>query len=271
VPISPDATPYLASRRGTPFDRLEALQEALRTLAGAGHLAPVHGPSRILDVGGGLSHWLREIGAEFPAALRVGAGSDPSSDGGPQAAGAAVRADLGLGLPFVDGAFDFVHHRVIPFAVREELRFRLLDELVRMLAPGAWIEIVATEPAMVPMSPATEVLLRQVRCLLDLNPDRQARWEPLAGRLRARGLTDVVERRFELPIGSWGGPVGAAMLSNFRAVMGAVASALEANLRIPTLDTLEVVARSTEEIEERQTVAPVWFVWGRLPRWSAEP
>jgi len=263
VPFSRDATSYLISPPGTPFDRLESLQEAMQNLAGASHLAPARHPSRILGVGVGVNHWLRGICEEFPAAFAVGAGDNSLRNGHAPRAGAAVRADLARGLPFADGTFEYVHHRVIPFARQSEESTRMVDELVRVVAPGAWLEIVAAVPVMLPLSPATELLLRQMLRLLDLDPDQVSAPLPLASLLCARGLIDVEERRFELPIGSWGGATGTAMLSNFRATMGAVAPAMEARLNIPTLDTLGMVARSTEEIEQQRTVAPVWFVWGR--------
>ncbi|MBO0702643.1 MAG: hypothetical protein J2P38_06910 [Candidatus Dormibacteraeota bacterium] len=264
--ISRDAVDYLEPRPGMPFDRLGILHQAMQALAGASHLAPVHHPSRIVDVGSGLHHWVREISTEFPAALTVAAGTDSPADGHPPPGVVAVRADLWRGLPFAGGVFEYVHHRAIPFVVREEVRARLVDELLRVLAPGAWIEIVLTEPVIEPLTPATELLLRQVRQLLDLSADPGAAPEPLAHLLRRRGLVDVDGRRLALPVGAWGGEVGTAMVSNFRAVMGGVASALESRLGIPSLDTLALVARCTEEIEEHRTVAPLWFVWGRRGR-----
>ncbi len=176
-----------------------------------------------------------------------------------------LRADLTGGLPFPDGAFDYVHHRIIPFAGRARDRARELDELVRVTAPGGWLEIVETEPTMLPLSPATEYLMREILPLLEPSPAGHASPVPPADLLRRRGLAEVEARRYELPIGPWGGALGCAMLSNFRAVMGAVAPALEARLGIPTFETLGLVARSTEEIEQDRTVAPLWFAWGRRP------
>lgn len=260
--LSSDAATYLVPRRpGAPFDRVGAVHEALRTMSGSTHLAPVGRPERILDVGAGLSHWVREIRADFPTAFTAAAWTGAVGDGEK----VAVRADPARGLPFVDAAFGYVHHRMIPFAVREQDRLRHLDELVRVLAPGGWIEIVETEPTMLPLSPTTEHLMRDILRLLDANSQAGVSPEPSAGLLRTRGLVDVDARRFELPIGSWGGVVGTAMLSNFRAVMGIVALALEVRLGIPTLETLGLVARSTEEIEQCRTVAPLWIVWARRP------
>lgn len=260
--LSCDAASYLAPRPpGSPFDRLGAVQQALRTMSGATHLAPVGEARRILDVGAGLNHWLREIRADFPTALRVAAWTGTAREGEDLDAAVGLRADLRGGLPFLDAAFDYVHHRMIPFAVRE----RQIDELVRVTAPGGWLEIVETEPTMLPLSPATEHLMREILRLLEEGPEGAAPSKPPADLLRVRGLVDVDARRYELPIGSWGGPTGVAMLSNFRAVMGMVAPVLEVRLGIPTLETLGLVARSTEEIEEGRTVAPLWFAWGRRP------
>lgn len=263
--LSRDAATYLAARPGTPFDRLGAVQHALETMAGSTHLAPVRSPDRILDVGAGLNHWLREIRAEFPAAFTAAAWTHTPRDGERPEAGLAVRTDLVGGLPFLDAAFDYVHHRMIPFAVHEQDRTRQVDELVRVTAPGGWVEIVETAPTMQPLSPATAHLMRQIHRLLEVSSSTGASPVPPADQLRGRGLVDVEARRYELPIGSWGGPIGNAMLSNFRAVMGMLAPVLEDRLGVPTLETLGLVARSTEEIEQARTVAPLWFVWGRRP------
>lgn len=266
VPFSRDTASYLAPRwPGTPFDRLESLHKALRAMAGSTHLAPVRRPERILAVGRGLSHWVGEIGAEFPAALTVAAWTDAVRDGQYPEPGTEVRADLARGLPFPDGAFDYVHHRMFPFAVYEQDRALQIDELVRVVAPGGWIEVVETEPTMLPLSPSAERLRRQILQLLEATQDGGQAPQPPAVLLRTRGLVDVDARCFELPVGSWGGAVGTAMLSNFRALMGMVAPALEVRLGIPTLETLGLVARATEEIDKGRTVTPLWFVWGRRP------
>lgn len=266
MPFSRDVATYLAPRPpGTPFDRLGALHDALRGVAGTVHLAPVCGPHRILDVGAGLSYWLREVQGDFPSAFTVAAWTDTVQDGKETEAGVGIRADLARGLPFRDGTFDYVHHRMFPFAAREQDRAARIDELVRALAPGGWIEIVETEPMILPLSPTTEHLLRQILRLLEAAHDTCVSTEALADLLRARGLVDVEARRYELPVGSWGGEVGTAMLSNFRALMGLVAPALEVRLGVPALDTLGLVARSTEEIEQGRTVAPLWFTCGRKP------
>lgn len=266
MPFSRDTASYLAPRwPGTPFDRLESLHQALRAMAGTTHLAPVRGPRRTLAVGSALSHWVGEIGADFPDALGVAAGTDTVREGRDPEAGTAVRAELARGLPFLDGSFDYVHHRMFPFAVYERDRALQIDELVRVAAPGGWVEVVETEPTMLPLSPASEHLLRQILQLLEATQEACVAPQAPVDLLRTRGLADVEARRYELPVGSWGGAVGTAMLSNFRALMGMVAPALEVRHGIPTLETLELVARATEEIDQGRTVTPLWFVWGRRP------
>lgn len=264
VRFSRDATDYLVSRPGTPFDRFDIFEDGLYALIGSSHLAPVREPRRILDVGTALTPWLGRITVDFPAAFTVGAGIDPTN-GRPLPAGVAVRADLDSDLPFLDGSFDYLHHRVLALPLRDRDTVWRTEKLVRMLAPGGWIEVVITEAAMVPVSPTTALLGRQVLRLLNMDPDHRQRAQPLDEVFRQHGLVDIGRQGFELPIGSWGGPLGMAILSNYRAIMGWVASALEAKLGVPTLDTLWLVARSTEEIEQTRTVVPVWAIWGRRP------
>lgn len=48
-------------------------------------------------------------------------------------------------LPFEDDTFDFIHHRGMGLAYREEDWGRVMNELYRILKPGGWIELCESD------------------------------------------------------------------------------------------------------------------------------
>jgi len=64
-----------------------------------------------------------------------------------------VRANLLQGLPFADDRFDFVHQRALAWAVPVRSWPVLVQDLVRVAAPGGWVELVEGQAEFEPAAP----------------------------------------------------------------------------------------------------------------------
>ena len=53
-----------------------------------------------------------------------------------------IQGNILDGLPFPDASFDFVHQRLLFFAIPTDRWQFLLNELTRVTRPGGWIEVV---------------------------------------------------------------------------------------------------------------------------------
>src|SRR5215471_1286524 len=65
-------------RHRTEIDRLDVQHYALREAVRGNHLAPVHAPATVLDVGAGTGQWAYDLCAEFPDAEVIGLDLVPS-------------------------------------------------------------------------------------------------------------------------------------------------------------------------------------------------
>jgi SAM-dependent methyltransferase len=106
--------------------------------------------ARILDVGCGDGYWLRDVLREWPETIGIGvdlvAPSAATATFSPPARAIFVASNLVVGLPFADGTFYLVHQRMLGAALPRELWPPALTELVRVTAPGGWVECLEGGP-----------------------------------------------------------------------------------------------------------------------------
>jgi ubiquinone/menaquinone biosynthesis C-methylase UbiE len=110
-------------------------------------------PSKILDVGCGTGEFTSRVARLFPAARAVGVDLVDASLELARARcadlGDRVRFDRGdaYELPFADATFDFVACRHVVQAIPDAPR--VLGELVRVLAPGGRLHVIAEDYGMI--------------------------------------------------------------------------------------------------------------------------
>jgi SAM-dependent methyltransferase len=257
---------YMLPRHPSEVDRLDVQHYALRAAMGSTHLAPVARARRVLDSGCGTGQWGFELCAQFPEALVVGLDLVPGKAGGPPAH-RFVRANVLQGLPFADGRFDLVHQRLLVTGIPFVDWPRVVADLVRVTAPGGWVELV--EPRREPDGPAAAT-----RRIFDLALDMATALEldtggvvfgELDAYLRDAGLEQVTRRELVLPIGHWGGDVGALMATDLRAGSTRMCEMLQARSRISEREARELIEGAQAEWEEHRTTWTFAVVYGRRP------
>ncbi|HSR25588.1 MAG TPA: class I SAM-dependent methyltransferase [Candidatus Eisenbacteria bacterium] len=216
----PPGDAYVLPRDAREIDRLDVQHFAAKAAhAGRNYLAPIAEPARILDVGCGTGQWAFELCAEFPPALVVGLDLVPSK---PRPPGnyRFVRGNVLQGLPFLSETFDFVHQRLMVSGIPLKMWPATVRDLVRVTRPGGWLELSEAMPYVEPEGPATRRLwdlLRQLGRSVGL--DTMGHVAGGLGRyLEGAGAESVQVHTHRLPIGDWGGQVGAWMASDVRSL-----------------------------------------------------
>lgn len=257
---------YLLPRHPAEVDRLDVQHHALRVARGGNFRAPVERPALVVDVGTGTAQWAHEVGRQFPDALVIGLDLVPGKPGGPGNY-RGVRGNVLQGLPFRDGCADFVHQRLLFSGVPVRSWQAEVAELVRVVRPNGWIELVESATEFLPASPAMERLSEMLR---RLNRTRgldstSIIFRSIDSYLTAAGAEGVERQTLTLPVGEWGGRLGSLMASDVRALFLRLGDVFAAAFGVPLVECHELVRAAQAEWEEYQTTYSFAVAWGRKP------
>lgn len=200
------------------MNRLDFQHFVLRQAFKGNFAAPISNPASILDVGSGTGRWAKEMAALFPAASVTGLDIKEPVAGEQSASSAAtdprpanyrfVPGNILEGLPFPDASFDFVHQRLLFFAIPSDRWQFVLNELIRVTRPGGWVEVVEGHYGYEPMGPAAQLIADVMLSTMQkrgIDPRNSARLDQY---LLTAGFQPVQTRTVKLPVGDWGGRLG---------------------------------------------------------------
>jgi SAM-dependent methyltransferase len=258
--------PYLLPKDLKEVNRLDFQHYVLRALLKGNYLAPIKNPRQILDVGCGTGQWAYEIAGEYPQALVVGLDLEEAKN--PVSAPdnyRFVQGDVLKELPFGENTFDFVHQRLLLAAIPAPAWPEVVKELVRVTAPGGWIELVEGSTTLAPMGPVTQQLMGLVQKLaalrgLDIGSTVV---ESLDGYLREAGLVRVERRVIDAPVGEWGGRVGALLALDIREAWTALSGAIAGRFQIPLQEIPALLEAMGREWEKYRTRARFVVAYGQ--------
>jgi SAM-dependent methyltransferase len=265
--------PYAMPADLAEINRLDFQHYLLRYIFQGLYAAPIRDPASILDVGVGTGRWAYEMAQRFPHAKVVGVDIMPPPSDTATTSGAAdtrppnysfVAANVLEGLPFPDASFEFTHMRLLYSAIPHTRWPFVIGELARVTRQGGWIESVESA---VPLQPGP-ALTRFSTTINSLIAHRGI--DPLDGAqvgemLRAAGLVDVATRRIDVPIGSYGGRIGAMMATDLLAGIEGFGGLLPQM----GLATAEQVQQMLAELRaefaspENRAVGPFYIAYGR--------
>lgn len=263
---SDDSIAYVLPRHPAELDRLDVQHYALREALGAHYLAPIEWPARVLDVGAGTGQWGYDLCQEFSEARVVGFDLVPPKPGAPDTY-RAVRGNLLQGLPFADSSFDFVHQRLMMLAVPMRAWRGVVDELVRALRPGGWLELVEGNVEYESSGPATDRLVELLRRLGRSSgiDSTGIIFRDLKDHLARSGLLRLRRMTFPVPLGDWGGRVGTLLASDSRALYLRLAPVFEAKFGISVTECYDLIWNAQREWEVRHTTYSFRVAFGQKP------
>jgi ubiquinone/menaquinone biosynthesis C-methylase UbiE len=260
--------PYFLPRDLREVNRLDFQHYVLRALLRGNYLAPIRNPRQILDVGCGTGQWGYEMAREFPRAQVVGLdleqAKNPTS---PPPNYRFVAGDVLKGLPFADNTFDFVHQRLLFLALPVTAWPGVMQELVRVTAPGGWIELLELGPDVAPIGPATQRVISLTSQLASL---RGLDGEGTVTRALDRYLLEAglihVERRFiDAPAGDWAGRVGSLLALDFREGWVAVSGPIARRFNLTQEEVNALTEGMVREWNELKTVYRFVAAYGQKP------
>ncbi|HZS76751.1 MAG TPA: class I SAM-dependent methyltransferase [Ktedonobacteraceae bacterium] len=168
-----------------------------------------------------------------------------------------------LPLPFEDASFDFVHQRLLMFAVPQLYWQPLVNELARVTGPNGWVELVEVNPFLKNSGPATGRvvdLIVQFSRQRTLDPDIAQHIDPF---LRAAGLKHVEMMTREIPVGKWGEQPGVMALRDIVTIVQAMKPLVTVQMQMSSKAFDALVKEMEQEVEQYHTTVTFHIAYGR--------
>lgn len=258
--------PYVLPSDLQEINRLDFQHFMLRYALQGNYLAPIQNPRMILDVGCGTGRWAIEMARQFPAAQVVGldlvSQINHEQDLPPNLI--FQQGNLLEGLPFTQDTFDFVHMRLLLFAIPLERWPGVIRELTRVTRPGGWFETIETGPQR-----HCGVAMDQIVNWITLASNKRG-IDPMFGPqvaelLRTGGLGQVGARQIALPIGKTGGRLGMMVQTDVLGVITSVKQmVVSQGLATPAQYDM-AVASAQADLEHHQGELPFYLAYGQRP------
>lgn len=260
--------PYMLPKDEAEINRLDFQHFMLRYALRGNFAAPIGQPRDILDVGCGTGRWPLEMAALFPQANVIGLDIvPPPVDAGERVDTRPenyvfVRGSVLDGLPFADASFDYVHQRLLLGAIPAQRWPDVLRELVRVVRPGGWVELI--EPAPVPGGGPGLTTLGRWMGELTQRRGIDMRISPQVGAaLQAAGLRGVAQHNCDLPIGRYGGRIGQMAEANYLSLLTSMSS-LMVPQGITTAQAFdEAMRQARAELAHGRFVSPYYIAYGQ--------
>ncbi|CAG8473823.1 3681_t:CDS:2 [Acaulospora colombiana] len=156
-----------------------------------------------------------DLAKEYPKNLYIGIDISemfPSEVERPSSA-TFIKANLLDGLPFENNSFDFVYQRFLGISLTEvQWKVKVIPELVRVLKPGGWIEIMEYDLIWFSLGPKTNVMLTKLKNKLQEYGINVIMSRKISELLKANNVHNVETISKSIPLGDWGGKLGRASL-----------------------------------------------------------
>ncbi|CAG8699098.1 4354_t:CDS:2 [Cetraspora pellucida] len=154
-------------------DRLQILHFVERYIWQSNFFAPINHllnqeGAMVLDVGTGRGSWLLEMATKYPNAKFIGMDISPVQLNVSKPKNAEfIEANILEHLPFADNTFDYVFQRFLNVGILTKSWPSVISELVRILKPGGYIELMEGEILFNNMGPATTRLMNGMIIIFD--------------------------------------------------------------------------------------------------------
>ncbi|KAF0532591.1 S-adenosyl-L-methionine-dependent methyltransferase [Gigaspora margarita] len=137
--------------------------------------------AKILDVGCGAGSWSFDMATTYPNIEIYGLDISPLqlTNTKPKKF-TFIKANVLEGIPFEDSTFDFIYQRFLSYAYTKDEWSSAINELVRVLKPGGFLELMEPSPS-----------------LFDLGPIAKRIWDAQSSLVIQRGVDLEVYQRLE--------------------------------------------------------------------------
>jgi ubiquinone/menaquinone biosynthesis C-methylase UbiE len=265
--------PYVLPSDEREISRLDFQHYMLRYALRGNYASPIQHPTSILDVGSGTGRWAMEIAQLFPYANVIGTDLvEPKTESVNASLGnglerrpenhAFVQANVMEGLPFADNSFDYVHMRLLLFAIPHTSWPAVTRELLRVTRPGGWVESVETGP----QQDGGRAMDKIVAWITEASMRRGV--DPLLGPRVAQffadaGLRNMVTRELRLPVGAYGGRLGTMAAADVFGVISGVKPMVVAQGITDAASYDAAMAQAREDLDRVRCTLPFYIAFGQ--------
>jgi SAM-dependent methyltransferase len=262
----PGVETYLLPSDRCEHERLYFEHYALKVALGRSFFAPLTRPQSILDVGCGAGVWAADLCHAFPQARVVGFDLAVVPLLNQPANYQFVRGSLLGPLPFADDSFEYVHQRLMCAAIPTCFWKAVLTELVRVTAPGGYIELFEIAPGLgTTAGPATARMV-EWSVVAERRSGIDPRFTPnLPAVLDQAGAHVFFQQIFWLPLGSSYGQQGRLMEQDASAFFASLAPLVQERLSLSQEEYQHAWNLMREEWAQRSSRCPFIVVLARKP------
>ncbi|CAG8552103.1 8699_t:CDS:2 [Ambispora leptoticha] len=237
------------------------------------------GAAKVLDVGCGTGTWVLEMAKDYPASAFTGIdlapvfpSSSPNSNNSTSSTEKKLmnvrflQCDVLDGLPFPDNTFDYIHmRRMITSFKEQEFQDKILPELVRVLRPGGWVEIVEIDNE---LCNGGTIATRLTTALYDYLYTHEviAQISTLIPKHMesTKGLSNLQILEKSCFLGKWAGKLGQLALEDVTKSFKSLRQPLSKDLHITTKEYDELVRQFNKELEQsHRTISKMWRFFAR--------
>ncbi|WP_376797457.1 class I SAM-dependent methyltransferase [Thermogemmatispora sp.] len=259
-------TDYLLPKDLIEANRLDFQHYYLKHVLKSNYLAPLDKERvrSILDVGCGTGRWVIEMARAFREARVYGIDlewSTPAQKLPPNVT--FLQGNVLAGLPFPGHTFDYVHQRLLAMGIPANRWPSLLQELLRVTAPGGWIELFEGGDTFVNAGPALRLFIEWYR-----QASKRAGYDPaivdrLGNLFQNLGLHHVRLETLSVPVGPWGRHEGVMLQKNLMATFPGLFPLLQQQLNIEEEQFNMVLNEINREMEILQIEYQYYVVYGQ--------
>ncbi|TLD21426.1 hypothetical protein PspLS_09121 [Pyricularia sp. CBS 133598] len=262
-------------------ERLKFQYDIITEVLGRNYFAPFtqdNPPTRVLDIGTGPGQWAIEISDEFPEAEVIGTDLSPIQ---PNEVPENCYFYVDDSSEEWDFGFDFSYiHTRLTFGCFSDMRTQVIDQALRNLKPGGWLEcqeldpVIACDDGTMPADYSPKQLTLALEAASRI-AKRQFTCAPLIrGWLEEAGFVDVQQKVFKLPVNGWdassprASELGKMWFDNLSSGLGAVCTALlhrHANKQVEEIEVSLVDVRRQLRSQNIHAYHSLYVVWGRKP------
>ncbi|CAI2181898.1 11993_t:CDS:2 [Funneliformis geosporum] len=209
------------------FNRLELQHHLFRIIWNSNFSVPMQsqlsiGNTRVLEVGSCPTIWTFDMASEYPLSTFVGIENTSAiintssissnySSKIPEPRNAIVL-QTNTGLPFPNETFDLVYHKstaIIPLLQCLHNPLNTINQMIRVLKPGGWLEFMIIEKRWYNLGPITQYMENSYIELCPSFKINNLECTQLEKYLHTKNdLSCITIQTKEIPIGSFGGRIG---------------------------------------------------------------
>lgn len=261
---------YLLPTDNEELERLHVMHNILKWAWDANYNAPIlkdtMSRARVLDVGCGDGTWVLEMAREFPRASFYGIDicihHPPAENPGNVQFQLVNILD---GLPFQDETFDFVHMRMMMYAVKTEEWNEIVSELYRVCKKGAWIQLSEQDLYPIGQGPASEKFTHLASNALvarDFNPFVARVLDQL---LDNSQFVNTKQIYTSIPCGKWGKRFGELFQEETIALYRAFKPWMAKTMNISHQEFDELLLAMSAELDTYNAYHNWYIAYGRKP------